>query len=48
MIDRYITDTQEKTRLLRSIHTIPAVTKKADWAKRWINDTQRQGVSQSV
>lgn len=40
MIDRYITDSQEKTRLLRSIHTIPAVTKKADWAKRWINDIQ--------
>ena len=40
MIDRYITDAQEKNRLLRSIHTIPAVTKKADWAKRWINNTQ--------
>ena len=40
MIDRYITDVQEKNRLLRSIHTIPAVSKKAEWAKRWINDVQ--------
>ena len=39
MIDRYIVDPQEKHRLLTSIHTIPSVRKKADWAKRWINST---------
>ena len=39
MIDRYIVDPQEKHRLLTSIHTIPSVRKKPDWARRWINST---------
>jgi ribonucleoside-diphosphate reductase beta chain len=37
LIDTYIKDTVEKNRLLKAIDTIPCVTKKADWALRWIS-----------
>lgn len=36
LIDTYITDSKEKDETLRSIQTIPAVKKKADWALQWI------------
>jgi ribonucleoside-diphosphate reductase beta chain len=36
LIDTYIKDPQEKTRLFEAIDTIPAIKKKADWALRWI------------
>ena len=38
LIDTYIKDVQEKTRLLNAIDTIPSVKKKAEWALKWIND----------
>ena len=38
LIDTYIKDVQEKTRLLNAIDTIPSVKKKAEWAIKWIND----------
>jgi len=38
LIDTYIKDNSEKTRLLNAIDTIPSVGKKADWAIKWIND----------
>tara|TARA_Y100000389_G_scaffold69275_1_gene65926 strand:+ start:3653 stop:4660 length:1008 start_codon:yes stop_codon:yes gene_type:complete len=38
LIDTYIKDIQEKTRLLNAIETVPSVKKKADWALKWIND----------
>ena len=38
LIDTYIKDIQEKTRLLNAIDTVPSVKKKADWALKWIND----------
>lgn len=37
LIDTYIKDREEKTRLFNAIETIPAVKKKAEWAMRWIN-----------
>lgn len=37
LIDTYITDPKEKDETLRSIETIPAVKKKADWALQWID-----------
>lgn len=37
LIDTYIQDTAEKTRLLGAIDTIPCVQKKAKWAIRWID-----------
>lgn len=39
LIDTYIQDRDEKHRILDSIHTIPCVAKKADWARRWIENT---------
>lgn len=38
LIDTYISDTDEKDKLLRAIDTIPSVSKKAKWALKWIED----------
>jgi ribonucleotide reductase beta subunit family protein with ferritin-like domain len=38
LIDTYIQDNEEKSKILRAIHTIPSVEKKANWAKKWINE----------
>jgi ribonucleoside-diphosphate reductase beta chain len=38
LIDTYIKDPQEKNRLFHAIDTVPAVTKKAEWALRWIEN----------
>lgn len=38
MIDTYIKDSMEKSKLLNAINTIPCVTKKAEWAMKWITD----------
>jgi len=38
LIDTYIKDNNEKTRLFNAIDTIPSVGKKAKWAIKWIND----------
>jgi ribonucleotide reductase beta subunit family protein with ferritin-like domain len=37
LIDTYIDDRAEKQRLLEASSTIPAIQKKADWAKQWLN-----------
>eukprot|EP00457_Paulinella_chromatophora_P006377 gb/GEZN01006395.1/.p1 GENE.gb/GEZN01006395.1/~~gb/GEZN01006395.1/.p1 ORF type:complete len:403 (-),score=87.33 gb/GEZN01006395.1/:459-1550(-) len=36
LIDTYIKDTTERTRLFKAISTIPCVQMKAEWALRWI------------
>lgn len=36
LIDTYIKDTKEKSRLFNAIETVPAVQKKAHWALKWI------------
>ena len=38
LIDTYIQETEEKTRLFRSIDNFPCIKRKADWAIRWIQD----------
>lgn len=38
LIDTYIKDSAEKSRLFRAIETVPCVQKKAEWALRWINN----------
>ena len=38
LIDTYISDYKEKTDLFNAIETLPCVTKKAEWAIRWINE----------
>jgi ribonucleoside-diphosphate reductase beta chain len=42
LIDTYITDPEEKMKMFRAIDTIPAVSKKADWALRWIKNSTFQ------
>ena len=39
LIDTYIGDEKEKGRLFRAIDTVPCVQKKAEWALKWINNT---------
>eukprot|EP01063_Lacrimia_lanifica_P028377 TRINITY_DN4139_c1_g2_i4.p2 TRINITY_DN4139_c1_g2~~TRINITY_DN4139_c1_g2_i4.p2 ORF type:complete len:376 (+),score=218.79 TRINITY_DN4139_c1_g2_i4:70-1197(+) len=36
LIDEYITDAEEKSKLFHATETIPCVGKKADWAIKWI------------
>ena len=38
LIDTYIKDEAEKTKLFKAIDNFPCVKKKADWALKWIND----------
>jgi ribonucleoside-diphosphate reductase beta chain len=38
LIDTYVKDSQEKSRLFNAIETVPCVKKKADWALRWIQN----------
>lgn len=38
LIDTYIKDSAEKDHLFHAIDTVPCVTKKAEWALKWIND----------
>lgn len=40
LIDTYIKDPQEKTRLFHAIDNIPCVQKKANWALKWIHGTE--------
>ena len=40
LIDKYITDTEEKNKLFNAIDTIPCITRKAKWAEKWIKDTE--------
>ena len=39
LIDTYIKDEQEKSKMFNAIDTIPCVKKKADWALKWIDDS---------
>jgi ribonucleoside-diphosphate reductase beta chain len=38
LIDTYIKETEEKNKLFNAIETLECVTKKADWALRWIEE----------
>ena len=40
MIDRYVKNHDEKSTLLRGVHTIPSVGKKAEWALKWIDTSK--------
>ena len=37
LIDTYVKDSAEKSKLFNAIETVPAVGKKAKWALNWIN-----------
>jgi len=38
LIDTYVTDSKEKSRLFNAIEELPCVQKKAEWALRWIKN----------
>lgn len=38
LIDTYIRDTAEKTKLFHAVENMPCVERKASWALKWIND----------
>ena len=38
LIDSYIKNTEEKTRLFQAINNFPCIEKKAKWALKWIHD----------
>ncbi len=40
LLDTYIKEKDEKAHLLNAIQTIPCIAKKAEWAIKWINDTE--------
>lgn len=40
LIETYIRDGAEQSRLFNALDTIPAIRKKADWAMRWISNEQ--------
>ena len=40
LIDTYIKDSMEKNRLFQAIETIPCISKKANWAIKWIKDKE--------
>lgn len=37
LIEKYITDPDEKDKMFRAIETVPCVKKKAEWAFKWFN-----------
>ena len=39
LIDTYVKDAEKKNKLLNAVETIPSIQKKANWAMKWINDT---------
>lgn len=40
LIDTYIKDSAEKTRLFEANQNYPCIAKKANWAKKWMNDNR--------
>jgi len=40
LIDTYIKDKDEKTRLFEALDNFPCIKKKGDWAIKWINDNR--------
>lgn len=40
LIDTYIRDQTEKTKLLHALDTIPAIQQKANWAIKWIKNPE--------
>lgn len=40
LIDTYVKDFDEKTKLLTALDTIPCIRKKADWALKWITSAE--------
>ena len=48
LIDTYIKEQEERTRLFDAIKHVPCITKKADWARKWIGDNRSGFASRLV
>ena len=48
LIDTYITNKEEKTKLFQAIENFPCIAKKANWAKKWIADNRSSFASRLV
>mgnify|MGYP003341800934 FL=1 len=48
LIDTYVNDSVEKDRLFHATSNFPCITKKADWAKKWIADNRSSFASRLV
>lgn len=48
LIDTYIKNSDEKSKLFAALEHFPCINKKADWAKKWIHDTQSTFASRLV
>ena len=48
LIDTYINNKDEKTKLFRAIDNFPCIAKKANWAKKWIADNRSSFASRLV
>jgi ribonucleoside-diphosphate reductase subunit M2 len=47
LIDTYVKDKEEKTKLFHALETVPCVTKKAQWALRW-TDASRASFAERI
>jgi ribonucleoside-diphosphate reductase subunit M2 len=48
LIDTYIRDGNEKEQLFKALDNYPCIAKKANWAKKWINDNRSSFASRLV
>jgi ribonucleoside-diphosphate reductase subunit M2 len=48
LIDTYIQDSAEKMRLFEATRNFPCIARKAEWAKKWINDNRSSFASRLV
>jgi ribonucleotide reductase beta subunit family protein with ferritin-like domain len=48
LIDTYVKDNRERERLFHATSLIPSISKKADWAKKWIADNRSSFASRLV
>ena len=48
LIETYIKDKQEKSRLFNAIENFPCIKKKSDWAQKWIHDNRSSFASRLV
>ncbi len=48
LIDTYISDKTEKSKLFNALENFPCIQKKGDWAKKWISDNRSSFASRLV
>ena len=48
LLETYVRDPADKSRLFAAVRTIPCIRRKADWAMRWIDDKETSFVTRLV